>query len=126
MSNTTYYNPNSELCLEVRQWILDNPQDDSNVPSPATGFQDGVHNMFYGKKHTKESKKQMSESSKGCVAWNKGKKMSPESRKKLSNSCKGRVPWNKGIPHSTETKKKIGELASKRIRERNPLTGQFI
>jgi len=58
--------------------------------------------------------------------WNKGKKMSPESRKKLSNSCKGRVPWNKGIPHSTETKKKIGELASKRIRERNPLTGQFI
>ena len=30
MSTTTYYNPNTEFCLEIRQWFLDNPQDDDD------------------------------------------------------------------------------------------------
>lgn len=49
-----------------------------------------------GSKHTEESKRKMSESSKGQAAWNKGLKMPEEAKKRLSLMTKGRVPWNKG------------------------------
>tara|TARA_Y100000310_G_scaffold8833_1_gene9363 strand:- start:701 stop:1120 length:420 start_codon:yes stop_codon:yes gene_type:complete len=60
----------------------------------------GEKNPFYGKSHSAETKKKISDANKGNVAWNKGKKMSPKSRKKLSDSCKGRVPWNKGLKYT--------------------------
>ena len=128
---------------EVRQWILDNPQDDP-TPEPneyiptwnkglkgvqeswnkgktgcfslesrkkmsesTSASQIGEKNPFYGKSHSAETKKQISDANKGNAAWNRGKKMSPESRKKLSDSCKGRVPWNKGLKytHNCSSKK---------------------
>lgn len=80
-----------------------------------------------------ETRKKLSESHKGRIAWNKGKKgcfseesrkkmgesrkglknhfygkhHTEESRKKMSVKLKGRIPWNKGITHSDETKEKI-------------------
>ncbi len=49
-----------------------------------------------GKKHSKETRKKISEAKSGCVVWNKGKKGL-------------QVAWNKGIPCSEETKRKISE-----------------
>lgn len=36
-----------------------------------------------------------------------GNKLSEETKKKISNSTKGRIPWNKGIPRTEETKEKL-------------------
>ena len=54
-----------------------------------------------GKKHTPESRKQMSVSLKksfvdGRITWNMGKKASEATRKKISLAGKGRTPFNKG------------------------------
>lgn len=57
---------------------------------------------FTGKKHTEESKRKMSESSKGQKAWNKGIPHTEETKKKLSEA-------KKGISLSEETKRKISE-----------------
>jgi NUMOD3 motif len=47
---------------------------------------------------------------KGHVAWNKGKrwKWSAESKKKLSQATKGKPHSHKGAPHTEESKRKIG------------------
>ena len=95
----------------------------------------GDKNPFYGHKHSEKSLNKMSDSHKGCVAWNKGiprdletkKKISeivtekmknPEVRKKISESCKGRKAWNLGLkmtPMSDDTKLKMSEkLRNKR------------
>ena len=79
---------------------------------------------------SEETKKKLSESSKGCKPWNKGKKHSEETKikiglkskgrkhseetkKKMSESRKGKATWNKGRKglqkHSEETKKKMSE-----------------
>ena len=44
----------------------------------------GEKNPFYGKHHSKETKRKLSEANKGKVCWNKGKKMSDEARKNMS------------------------------------------
>lgn len=51
----------------------------------------GKSNPMYGKHHTEESKKRMSE------------------------HRKGQLPWNKGIPHTEATKKKISDKNKGRI-----------
>jgi len=63
------------------------------------------------KHHTEESRKKMSESRKGRVAWNKGKTgvFSEESRKKMSKSRKGKPSPNKGKRFSEETRKNMYE-----------------
>ena len=106
MSSITYYNPNDEFCLEVRQWFLDNPQDDSNVES--IGDSSGPINSFYGKKHTPEVRKLMSYAAKNRTEEHrnklsearKGKTHTPEARKKMSEAGKGK-------PKSEETKKRM-------------------
>ena len=50
----------------------------------------GEKNPFYGKTHSEESKKKMSEAKKGKPAHNKGVPMSEEQKKKLSESIKRR------------------------------------
>jgi group I intron endonuclease len=70
--------------------------------------------------HSEESKRKMSESSKGQKAWNKGIKCDPLSEKhkqKLSDSLKGKTAWNKGIPNSEEQKKKISDS----LKNNNPM-----
>ena len=56
----------------------------------------GTNNPMYGRKHSEETRKKLSE-------VNKGKKHSEESRKKLSEV-------NKGKKHSEESKKKMSEV----------------
>lgn len=61
-------------------------------------------NTFYGKKHTEEAKRKMSESGKGK---NLGKKHSEEVKKKISESLKGRPSPLKGKNIPEERKKRI-------------------
>ena len=56
----------------------------------------GELNSMYGKTHTQEARKKISESKKGRPSWNKGKTMSKEFSRKMSEVKKGQVPWNKG------------------------------
>ncbi len=84
----------------------------------------GENHPMFGKYHSKESKKKMSESHKilwqnpeyrkktseahkGKPAWNKGKTHSEESIRRMGESHKGAIAWNKGIPAFEETKEKF-------------------
>jgi len=53
------------------------------------------------------------------IAAVKGKKrkkpFTEEHKKNISESCKGRIPWNKGIPRSDELKQKLSEKLKGRI-----------
>tara|TARA_Y100001938_G_scaffold131676_1_gene189067 strand:- start:1629 stop:2450 length:822 start_codon:yes stop_codon:yes gene_type:complete len=95
----------------------------------------GEDNPFYGKKHTEESRRKMSEFKKNnpIPQWHrdkitnslKGRKHSEESKKKMSEAQKGRVfseeskrrmsESSKGIKHSEETKKKISKAMKGRL-----------
>lgn len=70
--------------------------------SPTAGSQ-------LGYKHTKETKKRIGESKKGCIPWNKGRvglySLSEETKKKISENNKG-----EGNPFSKLTWKKINEI----------------
>lgn len=100
--------------------------------------QKGKKNSFYGHKHTKESRKKMSESLKGSGNPNYGKPMLPhvkesirkantgnkysvgrvaseETRRKLSESLKGRPAWNKGIHPSESSRKKMSASHTGRV-----------
>src|SRR3990167_2996460 len=72
-------------------------------------------NSFYGRHHSKETKKKISLANTGCKGWNKGIPMSMEARKKLSKNrkrglkiskaLKGRkITWGRKI---SETKKEM-------------------
>ena len=57
----------------------------------------GEKNGFYGKTHSKESKRKMSESSKGYTAWNKGKPHTEEHKRKLREAWIKRKAINEVI-----------------------------
>lgn len=94
----------------------------------------GTKHPMYGKTHSKEARKKISEAQMGRVPWNKGKtgvysedflqrlrelhkgnlynlgkKRTDETRKKMSDAKKGCVPWNKGKTgvYSDEVLKKM-------------------
>lgn len=85
----------------------------------------GSMNSFYGKKHTEESRKKMSESSKGKCAGEK-------------NGMYGKPNPRRGVSLSEETRKKISEANTGKVRseelrqyfsrkysgERNPMYGR--
>jgi hypothetical protein len=109
MSSITYYNPNDEFCLEVRQWFLDNPQDDSDAES--IGDSSGAMNSFYGKTHSPETKNLLSyltknrmteETRKKLSEVGKGRKFTSETRKKMSEASKGK-------PKSEQMRKRLSE-----------------
>ena len=62
----------------------------------------GTNNPFYGRKHSEETKKKISEA-------HKGKKLSEEHRKKLSEAVKGTNNPNYGKKLSEEHRKKLSE-----------------
>ena len=110
-----YYNPNSELCLEVRQWLLDNPTNDPEaatghgLPTWNKGMKGETEGWPKGKPRSKETRKKISEKL-------KGQKLTDETKKKMSIARKGQVPWNAGKagtyesgPRSEETRKKISK-----------------
>lgn len=61
----------------------------------------GINHPMFGKTHSPEARRKISESHKGRVSWNKGKKMSDEQRQKLSQA-------HKGVPLSDSHRKKAG------------------
>lgn len=73
----------------------------------------GKNNPFYGKKHTKESKMKMSESSRGQRSWCVGKTFSKEYRKKLSEAHKGKMTGIDHLMFGKHHSKKSIELISK-------------
>ena len=77
----------------------------------------GELNSMYGKTHTQEARKKISESKKGRPSWNKGKHniYSADTLKKMSKSLKGKVPWNKGKTMTQEARKKMSEVQKGRI-----------
>lgn len=52
---------------------------------------------FYGKTHSEEARKKISEAAKGRTSPMKGKQCSKESKQKMSDAKKGKSPWNKGL-----------------------------
>ena len=95
----------------------------------------GEENPFYGKKHTDESRKRMSDSQKrlydeGYVNPSKGLKRSEEARLKMSIAQKERLkdPTNNpmyGKHHSEETRQKLSESRKgKYTGEDNPFYGK--
>lgn len=73
----------------------------------------GEKNGMFGKTHTEEVRKKLSEINKGRVCHNKGKKASDETRKKLSEFRKNKYIGEEnpffGKHHTEETKQKIRE-----------------
>lgn len=99
----------------------------------------GVNNPFYGKHHSDETKRKISDIHKGKLGPNNGKVLSIETKNKISETKIGSIPWNKGKTnvyseerlnelkksalgnsnclgkkHSDETKNKISEKAKNR------------
>lgn len=68
----------------------------------------GKNHPRYGKSHTEEAKRKISEFHKGKIPWNKGKTgiYSDETRKKISNAHIGNQ-YNKGNVHSTDARKRM-------------------
>lgn len=104
----------------IKKYDACNPKIGYNLHEGGYGFKAGdknpsygkpEENPFFGKHHTEESKKKMSDSKKGKPSKLKGIKMSEEARLKMSISAKKRLanPKNNsmyGKKHSEESKEK--------------------
>lgn len=67
----------------------------------------GPGNPMFGKTHSEESKRKMSESHKGKTPWNTGKSLSEAHRKNISESNSGEKNFMFGKTHSEKSKNKI-------------------
>ncbi len=85
----------------------------------------GKDNHFYGKKHTEESKKKMSDAqvNRGIYRGEDnhfyGKKHSEESKKKMSGARKKQGNFRLGTKHSEETKRRISEGVKRRLHRKD-------
>jgi len=59
------------------------------------GLYSGENHPLYGKHHTEETKKKISEANLGKSAWNKGKLLSEETKNKISETKTGKVSYTK-------------------------------
>lgn len=135
LTNLTEGGRSESLTQEVRERLSVTGRRNAIAPDYA--------NPMQGRRHSVESRRKMSESSMGQIAWNTGKKMGPlseEHRRKMSLALKGRKmsepfcknlsrvkqelykdknnhPWT-GRKHSEETKRKIREARIRYWRER--------
>ena len=64
----------------------------------------GETNPFFGRTHSADTKKDMSERRKGIESWNKGISPSEETKDKIAKSLLGNTPWNKGKKATEEAK----------------------
>ena len=107
----------------IREWDSTNPSKGYNISLGGEGTHGlcGEKHPMYGKHHTEEAKKRMSENKKGKYVGenspNYGKHLSEETRKKMSEARKGNEPWNKGKTsvYTEETKKKMSEAHKGKI-----------
>ena len=103
---TTKYIPDADTYEKIR---LESRKSQSRLFS-------GENNPFYGHKHSEESRKKISESSKNQVPWNKGMEMSDEYKRKVSECAIG-----KKIPNRSKNSSSPGtiwitnDITSKRI-----------
>lgn len=75
--------------------------------SAQSSIMSGSGNPMFGKTHSDESKKKMSDSHKGNRPWNAGKVLSESHREKISKSVSGEKNFMFGKSHSEESKNKI-------------------
>ena len=104
---------------ELKDFVNSIDESDFSQIDPEMGNRWGG---FIGFKHTKETKKEISNTKKLQnikTPGNTGKKFSPETRKKMSISGKGRI-------FSTEHRKNLSISTKKRNLLRNPLTGRLM
>ena len=89
----------------------------------------GEKNPMFGKEHSEETRRKISNANKGVLSGEKnpmfGKHHSEETRRKISNSLKGKPSHNKGVPMSEEQKKKLSEnMKGKMLGEKHPMFGK--
>jgi group I intron endonuclease len=103
----------------------------------------GKENGFYGKTHTEETRKCISqklkkyfqkyghpcigrtlsdETKKKISIANKGRKMSKEFKKRISEANKGRKPWNAGIKLPKEVREKLSQLRKGELNNQAKIT----
>lgn len=97
--NITRHPHKKEIISKRTQTQIKNMEAMSEEERKLKWGKSGKENPMYGKKHTAQSKKAVSDANKGCSR-------------------------NKGIKRSESTKKKLSEIASKRVGEKNPFYGK--
>ena len=116
--DTLSSHPDKELIISKRnKTLLNNYEKLTENERKEKYGHPGELNGMYGKTHTEEVKKKITESNKGRIPPNKGKKLEEghPARDKISNSKKGKTMGENnhfyGKHHSEETKKVLSEKA---------------
>jgi len=87
----------------------------------------GENNGMYGKRHSKKTKEKMSESRKGERSFWYGRHLTEESKRKQSESMKGEKNPNYNKKFSIETRQKMSKATKgKYIGEKNPRSKKYI